>query len=418
MTGALRARHVGALLVAALCASCGGCESGQTPPPVGAVKSIATVAMLTGDVRVRARLSSAWETASAGLVLYPGDQLQAASGARAQVEFRSGSQLVVEPGSIVMIEAEPTAAAAIGRVDLRGGVVRGTLTASTTGGLAIGTPDGSSVLLRPVPGVGDVGYRVKLGEGGTVEVAVTRGRASLTTRDGRSELLERDQARDVRASAFVGDTVPLPDFPELLNPGIDATVIFSPGLEIEMSWSPVPTGSKYMVQVARDQSFLDLAAEAGTTDTRWRFAAPQPDTYFWRVAALNEAGREGEFGYARRLIVTSERAQDLLVAPPDNAIVVWHPHNHPSVKFSWRAVEPPTPYRIVIAKGSDLKRVVLSEEVHDQTFETQALEPGRYYWGVFAERGEARTRLFRAPRKLVVRRSVLELRVPKQLPWR
>jgi hypothetical protein len=125
--------------------------------------------------------------------------------------------------------------------------------------------------------------------------------------------------------------------------------------------------------------------------------------FAWRVAARDEQGRLGEFGFARRVFVEQETPRDLLVGPEAGAVVKINALE--PVLFTWQSAGETESYRFVLAKGPDLLRTqVAARTVKAQRVELGQIDPGEYYWGAFVERGEEAEPIFLAPRKLVIRR--------------
>jgi hypothetical protein len=94
----------------------------------------------------------------------------------------------------------------------------------------------------------------------------------------------------------------LPPPPELLSPELRAVLPFAspPESVAELTWKAVVNGKTYHVSLDYNVMQANLLLSAtldapGLTDTMHELRGLDPGRYFWRVAAVNEAGLEGAF---------------------------------------------------------------------------------------------------------------------------
>ena len=79
-----------------------------------------------------------------------------------------------------------------------------------------------------------------------------------------------------------------PPFPLLSNPSNNSSVT---SLSPVLSWLPASGADNYRLEVARDDNFSDLVFSVLSTQISAQVTPPlNPDTYFWRVTAINECG--------------------------------------------------------------------------------------------------------------------------------
>lgn len=398
-----------------------GCDRCEDPVRRGAV---AECTAAHGEVRAHPADEWVWNGVSVGDRFNAGDWVRTGVDSRARIRFETGTELGIDPSSTVVLELpqppkqeEPPGEPApmVSRVKVETGQVRGVIReAVARSEVLVATPEGKTIRIRPSEPGKKFGYRVRVGETGVMELAVTEGRAEVSGDDGARVSLAEGQAHDVVAGTLVGGPIELPDFPKLTSPGVDANVVWRDGLQIALSWSEVDTVERFHLEVASDQSFTRTVLDRRLAGTDAIFAPSRPGTFYWRVASRSAAGREGEFGFARRIRVTKSKIEDLLVAPVDNALIKYT-RRLPLVHFSWQAVAPPAPYRLVVARDRGLTRVVFEKVAPRQRVATRALSAGTYYWGVFAE-GEPRRPLFEKPRRLRIRKDV-GLRTPKKVTF-
>ena len=387
------------LPIAAFLASCDGCscqpeETVERPPAIAVCKES------DGDVRTREGRAIAWAAMKAGAELRSGDWVQTGEASRASVEFKRGGALAVNASSVVIIRENDANARAAVRVAVRKGVVRGSVQSGLTSGtIELDTADGRNVVLSAA-GSEPVAYRVTVAEDGRLEVAITEGRAELKDASGKAHVVEAGHALDVIAGDIPAGPVPLPAFPPLIFPGVDATVTYRKDLTIRMTWESVAEAEKYRLEIADDLSFSNVTRREVVAGTIATFKPKSPGLYMWRVASMSK--RIGEPGFARRLRVVPGPIGTLLVGPRDGVVFTFE-KRRPLVEFSWRALEPPAPYRLVVSKQANLLGdIVFEENTEAQTVKTRAIPPGSYYWGVFGDEKEGPKPLFTRPFKLGV----------------
>jgi hypothetical protein len=85
------------------------------------------------------------------------------------------------------------------------------------------------------------------------------------------------------------------------------------------SWEPVPEAAAYVVEVCRDPGCGALVDRgAGLAETLWRPSAlpaassPASEVFYWRVTARSRSGLDGYPGTARKVVITSAKADALL----------------------------------------------------------------------------------------------------------
>jgi hypothetical protein len=357
-----------------------------------------------GQVRVRRARSLSWERLGKGMELFVGDLVETAPTATARIDYSSGSSIDVAPASVIVLEeaADDGKGEVVEHIAIRSGVVRGRVQEDSRR-VVVHTPDGERVDLEPAQGSGELNYRVSARKESAIEVAVSKGTGVLTASRGPQRTIKAGRVQDIKAGTLVGEAEELPEFPKLLVPGVDATMQADVELRIDLKWGDAPRASTYHVQVAGDPSFQKLFVDEMAGTTSWSFPPPAHGTYYWRVATRNADGREGEFGFARRLYVTPEQINDLLVSPVSGATLSFGARAPRFVTFSWRAAVPPAPYVLIVSKDEKIDRApVLSIVTTSQEVMTRQLADGDYWWGVYIERSGKRKPIFTKPNKLTV----------------
>lgn len=415
-----------ALLVASGCSSCGRKPAETTPPADSTAKAlasiVATLADATGDVQVRRAGQSTWAPLETGAAFRAGDEIRTGALSFARVEFLSGGGLELqEKASVIIDVTAPQGADAGGvtpeaRVSVTSGEVQGFLPEAAKGattGFVIRDAEGAETRLAAAPGEQQAAFRLSRGAKGT-ELAVTQGAASLGSgKDAKA--LKRGQAVEMAGGA-VSAPIELIDFPASAEPGVDARFHYKPGIQVRMTWKPVPEAAGYRIQVGHDLAFQAIDASKELTATEFTFAPKAPGMNSWRVAARDRNGRYGEYGFARRFYTEKEPPRELLIGPEDGATLRFT-DEAPPVTFSWESAGAATAYRLVVARGPDLlNQKIVSATSEGQRVQLEGLDPGTLYWGVYVDDDKAPEPIFVKPRRLVLDKvEKPRVNVPKAL---
>jgi hypothetical protein len=361
-------------MICAASAACSGTEAADVTPAVASgsavpapvtrveealAKIVATCAEVRGTVEIRRKGQPQWDKAAVGVTLRERDWVRTGQSGFARVRFSSGGFFEMRDGTTVLVD---TALA----------VESGYLVAVAEPGappLLVRSKDGSEASLVAT----GKATQIRLTPNTTgLEIAVTTGGATVTTREGE-KAIAAGEARDLAAQR-TGDAVKLIAFPRSVSPGIDARFRFTPDGKIALTWKPVPRATRYHVQVARDTEFAALALDADTSATSATFVPDGIGTYAWRVAAIDGAGRQGEFGFVRRLYLEEDEPRDLLVGPPDG-IKFGFADRFPKIAFSWQSAGNAKSYRLVI-HGGNADKPVASIVTSAQRVEVSTLREG------------------------------------------
>lgn len=166
---------------------------------------------------------------------------------------------------------------------------------------------------------------------------------------------------------------PLP--PYAIAPAADAIVRDS---RVALSWTQAPGASAYRYQVASnrefDQPLVDVSEIAGT-QAKLPESLP-PGTYFWRVASVDAAGKQGSFGdvMAFELRPLAEAGQIDSDAGKSRS---------DAVTFRWQAGPPDQRYRFQMSRTPDFSTLKVDEMVSQA--EITVPKPGAGTWYLRAQ---------------------------------
>lgn len=186
----------------------------------------------------------------------------------------------------------------------------------------------------------------------------------------------------------IGMNESTPGVPDLITPNDNVTAFT---LDTNFVWTPVESAVLYMMEIARDTAFTDIALRDsfevmnGNIVAKIREIEFGEKKFFWRVRANNGA-KFGEYSEIRRF--TTSIAPPVLLFPPDSSTgVTINP------LFLWEEAEGANSYRLQMVKTFptfDPLRLIVDEAGLTSTeFQLNGLENNRrYYWRVLSETDE------------------------------
>ncbi|MBW2734923.1 MAG: protein kinase [Deltaproteobacteria bacterium] len=391
----------------------------RNPPPVRKDAPIALLQQAWQKVERRARDGSEWLGAKEKMKLYHLDALKTGKGAGAEVSFHAGGLLQVDEKSVVLIEApDPSAPDKTPLVHLRKGTIRGV--AKPGQPLHFITAEGKMgrIVAR---GKKAATFRLVTRRDGSVGVAVLQGQMQVGS-EGKITNLDSGQVVDM-VRGEVGVPEKLPPFPQLVSPGVDALV---PADQVTLWWRAVPRAKTYRVQLAKDLGFRQVLIDRLAKGVKLPVKELKRGRYTWRVRTIGEHGREGEFGFARRMLVLdpnplneteSDKVPLLTKASPKHNTVI-QVTGKARVAFRFEGGTPP--FLLVVARQPSLAHaIVLKRRLRAANTQVGGLKPGIYYWAVYAPKKDGGKQLLLASiRRLIVRKKQApQLHLP-EIDWK
>lgn len=245
------------------------------------------------DVNHKKAGAGDWGPAAQGQDLFRLDQVNTLKGAGAEVTFRDQSALQIRESALVVINGRGAGPGSTesksGSVSLVQGELRLKL-AQMRGEtpVAIGTPAGKVAARQ-----GDVTLGVDAQK--TSRVSVFEGAADVSAA-GRRVTVPRGQGTRVENGKPPEPPRPLPEAPQWA--GKESLFLGA----AELSWKPAARADRYVLLVARDGRFLDVAAQVSGTEVRASVPLAA-GRYLARVQAIDAAGLQGPPSEARELVV-------------------------------------------------------------------------------------------------------------------
>jgi hypothetical protein len=279
-------------------------------------EQVARITSVEGRVRVKPNDVEVWNDAELAEPLHVGDVVQTEPRSGAAISFNAGSLVRVRPDSIVYLGGSAELSTAAWRV--QSGRVNFTVGDQVT---QIVTPTVRTTAEQNATG------NIEVGDSGETGVKVYSGQAEVETTQGQVITLAENEAIQVDAQGKAGDKQSLPAAPRLLAPELKATLPFAspPEASAELTWEAVVNGDTYHValdyNVVQAELLLSATLDApGIRGTQHELQGLDPGRYFWRVAAVNEAGLEGAFSrvsFFRVEPVPEPEPGDVVAPEPD-----------------------------------------------------------------------------------------------------
>jgi hypothetical protein len=164
---------------------------------------------------------------------------------------------------------------------------------------------------------------------------------------------------------------------------------------VTLAWLPVEdnSGAIYEVQVSNSDAFIAPIAET-TALTSKTISDLVDNTYRWRVRAVDLAGNQGQWSQVRSFTINTTVPA---MITPHNAVL-----GDNEFKISWRGVLGVTTYRLQLSTLSDFSVILIEEDVAENSFSTDSLQPGVYYWRVATRGADGKYGAFSPTRSLTV----------------
>ncbi len=249
-----------------------------------------------GRVEVRRGERGPWQPARSRVVLHPGDYVKTSSGASAEIMTVDGTLFTVRPETVILIGRTRDAFGTRSRtLSLESGWVN--LSTSQTAS-RITTPGAEARIAERSEAVVAYDDRSAVGR-----YSAYRGSVTVESREGEKRAVGELQ-QVVQRGAELSAPRALPPPPTLIGPEDDLELVLGTATELVLQWRPVPTASRYALQISRNRLFVDNVIDVeNRTKTTARLGIRDEGAFVWRVAALDPDGERGPWSTAQRFRV-------------------------------------------------------------------------------------------------------------------
>ena len=266
-----------------------------------------------GVVRVKRSGSFLWERATTRIYLNVGDQVKTASNGSAQIVYFDGTITTVKPGSLVEIKElyeDPATKVRRVREEVRDGTVSATTQRRNVKGSYHEVATENVVARAEDRAHFDVEFDQSIK---TTRMRVQSGNPRLRA-GGQTLSLKPLEFVEVDLKAGVTDRGFVPTVPVLLEPVDQRAFLYVKPEEAVtiLRWKEIPGIQKYRLQISHHPLFSNLLLDR--KDVRFsnvKLPRLPEGSYYWRVSASGEEGREGAFSTARKFLIRSRQLRNV-----------------------------------------------------------------------------------------------------------
>ena len=278
---------------------------------------------IEGSVKVKTVGTFEWVTANRTMVLRRSDLVRTGPGSTAEIAFFDSTVVHVRPDSLITIEEsseDPSTKARRVKWHISSGEVNLQTARKNVPGSAteVSTPTINST-------VGELAAAsIRVAEAGDSEISMFRGSGRIETKTGEQIDLAPAQAVRVDAAGKAGEKFTLPDMPVLLAPPHQAEISYPAPAQATtlLAWKEVPSAAGYHFQIDYSAYFSrPLYDRQGWKGNSIELRGLDVGKYYWRVAALDQDGNQGQFSdFFRFSVAAPGRAAGAGGPPPPLAI--------------------------------------------------------------------------------------------------
>jgi hypothetical protein len=260
----------------------------------------ASLIFAEGDVSIQSSGRAAFGPAHLRQSLFDGDFIKTGRSGSAEIMFTDGTLYTIRPGSLFEVRRPASAEAGGSLVKMVSGKVNVYTAASSS---TVSTDAATAAIDR------ESRVAVDVEKGEKTDITAYRGKATVSTGKETVVLGERERiSAGVKTRQFSAK-VSIPESPDLVLPPDNRAYDLKSTDEIDLKWSPVTRAARYRIQISRSRLFVPDATDVDLDDrtgTATRVKVTREGSYFWRVAAIDSAGRPSDWSGIRRFKMASD----------------------------------------------------------------------------------------------------------------
>ena len=256
---------------------------------------------IQGDVEYRRGDGGEWQEARSRVPLQNGDYVRTSEGGSAEIMFVDGTLYTVRPNTQFIVSS---ARSAEGREEQAIQMEFGWVDLSTsTGPSNVKTPNAVARVQQESEAFVAVDPKSSQGRFGAYS-----GSIELTAKGGlKREVKPQEQV--VQSGDLLSESAPLPGRPSLVTPADNVDLDLDRMRQVALTWDPVPSASRYALQVSRTHLFVDNIIDVkNRTAPKATLGLRGEGTFQWRVAAFDRSGVQGPWSKAWKFRVASTRS--------------------------------------------------------------------------------------------------------------
>ena len=260
----------------------------------------ASLISVEGDVSIQTAGRSAFGPARQRQSLFDGDFIKTGRTGSAEIMFTDGTLYTIRPGSLFEVRRPSSPEGGGSQIKMVSGAVNIYTAAGTS---TVSTEAATASIER------ESRVAVDVDKGEKTEITTFRGKATVSTGSDTVVLGEREKVAAGVKTRQLSPKVSIPDSPELQVPPDNRIYDVKSADAIDLKWSPVTKAVRYRIQISRSRLFVPDATDVDLDDrtgTSARVKVSREGSYFWRVAAIDAAGRPSGWSPSRHFKMTAE----------------------------------------------------------------------------------------------------------------
>ncbi|MCF6281162.1 MAG: FecR domain-containing protein [Candidatus Polarisedimenticolaceae bacterium] len=334
----------------------------------------AQVTQLTGKAEVMRVQSGIKVALTLDTELNSGDLIRTAPDGSLTLRFADGSELLVQGGSELKLD-HLSAYGSTGMVDTRVRLERGRVDTKVKPSKGFGS---RYHIITPaaVAAVRGTLFRVSADNNGS---AITRSEVL----EGEVKVSGASESQLVPAGfGIVAEAGKPPAPPKKLLPAPQLSRLQThfDTLPLQFTWLALPGAQNYRLQIAPDEQFNRLLADAVVSAPTGHLTDLPDGDYRLRVRGIDSSGLEG-YNTVRAFVVDAKPEPPQLVGLVDD-----HLMREPQPEFHWFQPEAAEGYHFQLARDKNFQELVMEREQQQENslqLETP-LPPGFFYWRIAA----------------------------------
>jgi hypothetical protein len=270
------------------------------PTRAAPLPQVATATLIStdGTVRVKPHETLAWVPAENGMLLSKGDEIWTGSRTAAEIRVVDGTTLQLRPDSLMTIEGIEDPATKAHRPLLR--INSGKVTFRSVQIQSFSTPTAKERAAAETEG------GVAVADTGETVLDIFKGSAEVETSIGERIHLGANEGVRVDPKGKGRPKVQLLQAPQPVNPPNLAAIAYPDPSRAAtlLAWRPVPQAASYHVVLDVRAHFSGpLVDRRGIKEGTLELRGLEPGVYYWRVAAVDQGGNEGDFSGAYQFTI-------------------------------------------------------------------------------------------------------------------
>lgn len=333
----------------------------------GVGPSVAQMTKVSNDVRRRAIGDLAYFPARDLDEIYLGDSIFTGTGSGSQINFKSGSNITLNPETMVVIESDGNNSS----LDVQKGSLSANL--SKNGALVVNIGNEKTTLNGD-----NATLNLSKAADGSTQLNVEKGSLVISGPNGNTLLKENESA-----NLKEGQRVKLEDHTlALINPSKNSNLWVQSTDTVNFKWQPHQNSKLYRITISSDENFSKILNQYTRDLPSIDFLAeglPFRVPLYWKVEDLTT--KASSFGQKFTL---HRDDPPQLISPVQNKKIKLHELAQSPITLEWESWNSEKSFRVQVSKEITFNTLITDNEAQESHLEIRPSTFGNYYWRVKA----------------------------------